>query len=80
VARDLNVKYQFWNSVISEISGAKLLDSLHIKKFVISAPQYVTHYSPAGNGVVLDIFVHKNVRLSEVIASDIPKSNHLPFV
>jgi hypothetical protein len=74
VARDLNAKYQFRNSVVSESSGTKLLDLLHIKKFVISAPQYVTHYSAAGNGDVLDIFVHKNVRLSGAIASDIPNS------
>jgi hypothetical protein len=35
----------------------------------ISAQQCPTHHSPAGNGDVLDIFVLKNVRLPEVIAS-----------
>jgi hypothetical protein len=33
-----------------------------------------------GNGIVLDISVHKNVRLAEVILSDIPDSNHLEIV
>jgi hypothetical protein len=33
-----------------------------------------------GNGDVLDILVHKNVRLAEVIVSDILDSNHLPIV
>jgi hypothetical protein len=36
--------------------------------------------SPAGNGDVLDIVVHKNVLLSEVIVSDILDSDHLPIL
>jgi hypothetical protein len=43
-------------------------------------PQCPTHYCPAGNCDVLDIVVHKNVRLSEVIASDILDSDHLPII
>jgi hypothetical protein len=39
-----------------------------------------THYHPAGNGDVLDIALQKNVRLSEVIVSDILDSDHLPTV
>jgi hypothetical protein len=38
----------------------------------------VAHYSRAGSGDVLDIVVHKNVRLSEIIVSDILDSGHLP--
>jgi hypothetical protein len=33
-----------------------------------------------GNGDVLDIVVHKNIRLSNVIVSDILDSNHLPII
>jgi hypothetical protein len=51
-----------------------------MNEFEISAPQYPTHYSPAENGDVLDIVVHKNVRLSEVIVPDILESDHLPIV
>jgi hypothetical protein len=42
----------------------------------ISAPQCPTHYSPAVNGNVLDIVIHKNTRLSNVIVSDILDSDH----
>jgi hypothetical protein len=55
----------------------KLFD---VNKFEISAPQYPTHYSPAGNGDVLDIVVHQNIRLSDVTVSDILDSDHLPIV
>jgi hypothetical protein len=61
-------------------SGAKLLDLLHINAIEISAPQCPTHYHPAGNGDVLDIALHENVRLSEVTVSDILDSDHLPIV
>jgi hypothetical protein len=53
----------------------KLLKLLHINVFEISAPQCPTHYSPAGNGDALNIVEHKNVRLSEVIVSDINAIN-----
>jgi hypothetical protein len=76
LAGDLNAKYQFWNSVVSNPSGVKLL---HINELEISAPQCPTH-SPTGNGHMLDIIVHKNVRLSEVIVSGILDSSHLPIV
>jgi hypothetical protein len=33
-----------------------------------------------GNGDVLDIVVHKNMRLSNVIVSDILDSDHLPII
>jgi hypothetical protein len=42
----------------------KLLNVLHINEFEISALQYPTHYSPVGNGDVLDIVVHKHVQKS----------------
>jgi hypothetical protein len=80
LAGDLNGKYSFWNSAVSNISGAKLLNLLQINKFEISAPQCPTHYSLAGNGDVLDIVMHKNVRLSEVIFSDIMESEYLPIL
>jgi hypothetical protein len=58
----------------------KLLNLFHINEFEISAPQCPTRYSPVGNGDVLNIVVHKNVPLSEVIVSDILDSDHLPIV
>jgi hypothetical protein len=61
-------------------SGEKLLQLLHVNDFEISAPQNPTHYSPAGNGDVLDIVVQQNIRLSHVIVSDILDSDHLPTV
>jgi hypothetical protein len=39
-----------------------------------------THYSPMGNGDVLDIVVNKNIILSNVILSDILDSDHLPII
>jgi hypothetical protein len=80
LAGDLNAKLPFWNSIISNPSGEKLLNLLHIYEFEISGQQCPTHYSPVGNGDMLDIFVHKNIRLSEVIDSDILDSDRLPIV
>jgi hypothetical protein len=73
LAGDLNAKHPFWNSTVSNPSGKKLLDLFNTNDFEISAPQCPTHYSPAGNGDVLDtrIVVHQNVRLSKVIVSDV---------
>jgi hypothetical protein len=48
--------------------------------FKISTLLCPTHYSSAGNGDVLDIVVHKNIRLSNVIVSDILDSDHLPII
>jgi hypothetical protein len=73
---DLNAKYPFWNTIISNISGAKLLNLLHTNEFGGPAPQCPTHYSRVGNGDVLDTVVHKNVQLSEVTVSDILDSDH----
>jgi hypothetical protein len=78
LAADPTAKYPFWNSVASSLSGAKILNLLHVNQFEISASQCLAHYSPAGSGDVLDVIVHKNVRLSEFIASDILDSGHLP--
>jgi hypothetical protein len=51
-----------------------------LSEFEISAPQCPTHFSPAGNGDMLDIVVHQNVRMSDVIVSDILHSDHLPII
>jgi hypothetical protein len=77
---DLNAKYPFWNSAISNPSGEKLLRLFDANKFEISAPQYPTHYSPAGNGDMLDIVVHQNITVSDVIVCDILDSDNLPVV
>jgi hypothetical protein len=80
LASDLNAKNPFWNSAVSNPSGEKLLELFDRRDFEITAPQTPTHYSPTGNGDVLDIVVHQNVRLSEVIVSDILDSDHLPII
>jgi hypothetical protein len=49
-------------------------------EFEISAPQCSTHHSRSGNGDALDIVVHQNIRLSDVIVSDILDSDHLPII
>jgi hypothetical protein len=57
-----------------------MLQFFDASDFEISASQCPTHYSPVGNGDALDIVVHKNIRLSNVIVSDILDSNHLPII
>jgi hypothetical protein len=51
-----------------------------VSDFEISAPQCPTYYSPLGNEDILDIVVHKNIRLSNIIVSDILDSGHLPVI
>jgi hypothetical protein len=80
LAGDLNAKHPFWNSSVPNPSGAKLLELFHKNEFEISAPQCPTHYSPAGNGDILDIVVHQNIRLSSVIVSNILDSDYLPIL
>jgi hypothetical protein len=52
----------------------------NLSEFEISVPQCSTHYYPAGNGDVLDIVVHQNIRVSDVTISDIFASDHIPVV
>jgi hypothetical protein len=77
---DLNAKNQFSNIAVSNPSVDKLLHLIDVNDFEISAPQYPTHYSPSGYGDVLDILVHQNIRVSDVIVSDILDSDHLPII
>jgi hypothetical protein len=60
------------------LNTQKLLQLFNINDFEIWAPQCPTHYIPAGNVDVMDTVVHKNIRFSNVIVSDIPDSDHLP--
>jgi hypothetical protein len=46
----------------------------------ISEPQCPADYTPTGNGDELDTVVHRNVRLSEVIVSDVLDSDRLRIV
>jgi hypothetical protein len=64
LAGNVNAKHPFGIAQFPTILAA-------INEFEISAPQCPTHYFPVENGEVLDIVVHKNVRLSEIIVSDI---------
>jgi hypothetical protein len=79
LAGDLNSKHLVWNSKVSNPSGLKLLDLFVNCNFEISAPQYPTHFVTNGSGV-LDIVVHKDIRLSEVRVLDIMDSDHLPIM
>jgi hypothetical protein len=80
LAGDLNAKHPSWNSAVSNPSGEKLLQFFDRNDCEISAPQCPTHYSPGRSGDVLDIVVHKNIRLSNVIVSDILDSHHLTII
>jgi hypothetical protein len=80
LAGDLNAKHPFWSSAVSNPLGEKLMSLFDLNEFEISAPQCPTHYSPLGNGDVLDIVVHQYIRVSDVIVSDILDSGHLPIV
>jgi hypothetical protein len=80
LAGDLNAKHPFWNSGVSNLSGEILLRLFDVNQFEISAPPRPTHYSPAGNGDVLDIVVYQNIRVSDVIVSDILDCDHLPII
>jgi hypothetical protein len=71
LADELNDKHPLWNSAVSNPSGEKLMALFDLSEFDISAKQCHTHYSPAGNGDVLDIVIHQNIRVSDIIVSDI---------
>jgi hypothetical protein len=76
LAGDLNAEHPVWNSEVSHPSVLKLLELFVRSNFEISAPQYSTHYITDGRGDVLDIVVHQNVRLSEVIVTNNLDSDH----
>jgi hypothetical protein len=80
LAGDLNAKHPLWNSAVSNPSGENQMALFDLSEFEVSAPQYPTHYSPAGNCDVLDIVVHQNTGLSDVVFSDILYSAHLPII
>jgi hypothetical protein len=62
LAGNLNAKHPFWNSAVSSPSGEKLLHLFDVNQFEISALKCPTHYFPVGNGDVLDILVHQNIK------------------
>jgi hypothetical protein len=80
LAGDLNAKHPFWNSAVSNPSDEKLMALLDLSDFQISAPQCSTHYSPVGNGDVLDIVAHQNIRVTDTIVSDILDPDHLSII
>jgi hypothetical protein len=69
LAGDLNAKQLSWNSTVSNPSGEKLLLLFDTSDFDISVPQCPTHYSPVGNGDILDIFhILDHIRTKNVLA------------
>jgi hypothetical protein len=71
---DLKEKHPVWKSEVSDPSGLKFLELFVSSNFEISTPQCSIHYTYDGRNDVLDIVVHQNVRLSEVIVTDILNS------
>jgi hypothetical protein len=55
LAGDLNAKHPAWNSQITNMAGVRLLNLQDRSDFQISAPRHSTHYTPLGNGDVLDV-------------------------
>jgi hypothetical protein len=80
LAGDQNDKNSFSNSPLSNILAQKLLRLFHVNRLEISAPQCPTNYTCAGNGDLLDIVVHQNIRVSDVIVSDNLDSDHLKII
>jgi hypothetical protein len=80
LAGDLNAKHPVWNNEVSNPSGLKLLELFLTSNFEISTPQCPTHYTPDGKGDVLDIVVHQNIRLLQVIVTDILNSDHISIM
>jgi hypothetical protein len=76
LAGNLNAKQPVWISKVSNVSGLKLLKLFVNSNFEISAPQCPLHYTPD----ILNIVIHQNVQLSEVILTDILDSDHLPIM
>jgi hypothetical protein len=67
-----------WSSHTSNPSGEELLTLLIKNDFQISAPPSPTHYMPRGNDI-LNIVIHRDIRLSGVTMSDALDSDHLPI-
>jgi endonuclease/exonuclease/phosphatase (EEP) superfamily protein YafD len=75
LAGDLNGKHPARNSQIANIT--RLLNLQDISDFQISAPRHPTHYTPAGNGDMLDVVLHRNVCISDINVLEILDSDHL---
>jgi hypothetical protein len=80
LAGDLNAKHPVWISKVSYPSGLKLLESFHCSKLRHFTPTMLYTVHTYGRSDVLDIVVNQNVRLSEVIVTDILDSDHLPIM
>jgi hypothetical protein len=78
--QDTEPEHPSCNSTVSSPSDQRLLQLFDANDFEISAPQCPNLYPPVRNEDVLDIMMHKNIRLSNVIVSDILDSDHLPIV
>jgi hypothetical protein len=61
-------------------SGERLLKLFEGNDFQISAPQYPTHYTPQGNGDMLDIAHHIKVRLLNATVCITLDSDHLAII
>jgi hypothetical protein len=76
----LQVTWMLWNlfGIVHSLKPLRLelLELFVSSNFDSLAPQRSTYYTLDGRGDVLDIVVHQNVGLSEVIVTDILDSDH----
>jgi hypothetical protein len=61
-------------------SGEKTFELFDKKDFQILASQRPTHYNRQRIGDALNIILHKNVLLTDVIVSDVLYSHHPPVI
>jgi hypothetical protein len=80
VLGDLNAKHPAWNIKTSDPSGLKLMILFVCSDFKISAQQRSMCCTPDGGGDILDIAVHQNIQLSEVIVTNNLDSDQLPVM
>jgi endonuclease/exonuclease/phosphatase family metal-dependent hydrolase len=72
---DLNAKHPLWNSVVSNPSGRELLRLTQVKS------KFQRHNTPFTIPMrEMDIVVRQNIRVSDVIVSDIFYTDQLPIV
>jgi hypothetical protein len=80
---ELNAKNRIWINKISKPSGLKLLQLFVCYDLEISSPQSSTRYNPVGTADIIDVSVHQedqNVRLSDVIVTDVLDSDYFPVM
>jgi hypothetical protein len=68
---DLSAKHPVWVNNIPKFSGLKFLELCVASNLEISITHCPTYYTYDGRGDFLETVLHQNVKLTEVIATDI---------